>query len=271
MTEHAARQAARDLQAQYDLGEWDPWASDAPTTGETLSTYAARWLEDRRKRGLRSVTADDSRLRHWLLPTLGHKPIADVTRADVEGVRDMLDAQVRMASIAWKTAQNIWLVVGKLFADACNAKTRALRVLTANPCTGILPPDRGRERARTYLHPSELLALVACEAVDLAFRRLVAVAVYTYAREGELAALEWSDVDATHGTISVHRARDGKTGEVRTPKTQAGTRTVPIEPTLRPLLVAMGNEAGWSGRVFDRFPAQRDASRWLREGLLAAG
>jgi nitrogen fixation-related uncharacterized protein len=35
--------------------------------------------------------------------------------------------------IKWKTARDVWGVVSKMFDDATNAKTRALRVRETNP------------------------------------------------------------------------------------------------------------------------------------------
>jgi integrase len=275
MTEEEARGVARELQGEYDAGTWDPWAPPPPPTPktETLAAYSERWLKHRREvRGLRSVDDDESRLKHWILEEWGSLPMRDVTRVHIEAMRDHLDVSLETGLIRWKTATNIWTVCTSLFDDATNAKARTnLRVLDANPCIGVRPPEKGEQRAKTFLYPSEFLGLMQCELVDVTFRRLVAIAVYTFMREGELAALEWAAVDLEHGQIHVHQAENGKTFEVGRPKTAAGVRTVPIEPALVPLLEQMRRERPTDRRVFPAFPAQRDASAWLRKGLLAAG
>lgn len=174
----------------------------------------------------------------------GGRPVAAVTRDELETLRDDLDELVRDGRMAWKTALNTWGIVRKLFAEAAGAKKRELRVRATDPAAGIQPPDRGRARARTHLYPSELAAVLASPRVELRLRRLFALAVYSYCRIGELAALTAADVDLVHGVLDVHKAVDGKTRKVHAPKTPAGTRLVPIEPALRPLLEHLVAEAG---------------------------
>ena len=58
---------------------------------------------------------------------------------------------------------------------------------------------------------------------------MVALAVYTYARAGELAALEWTDIDLEHGTMHIHRSLDVKRGRgIKSTKSDVARR-VPIE------------------------------------------
>ena len=45
-----------------------------------------------------------------------------------------------------------------------------------------------------FLYPSEFLRFVNCDEVPIAWRRSVAIAVYTYLRAGELRVLRWEDV-----------------------------------------------------------------------------
>jgi integrase len=64
---------------------------------------------------------------------------------------------------------------------------------------------------------------------------LYAVAVYTYARSNELAALTWDDVDLEHGFIHITKSIDRETRQVKGTKTGT-TRQIPIEPALAPVL-----------------------------------
>src|SRR6185312_7375047 len=120
----------------------------------------------------------------------------------------VLDEKVRKGELSWKTAGNVWSTVRALFRDACRAKDDAFCVRDDNPTGNVAGPDRGVRKAKQYLYPSEFLALVSCEEVPIRWRRLFALATYTYVRAGELAALEWGDVDLVHGTIHVHRSVD---------------------------------------------------------------
>jgi hypothetical protein len=76
--------------------------------------------------------------------------------------------------------------VTKLFADATNFKVAALRVRDDNPCDGLPGPDRGERKAKQWLYPIEVQALLACEDVPIRWRRLYALGTYLYLRPGEL-------------------------------------------------------------------------------------
>jgi integrase len=69
------------------------------------------------------------------------------------------------------------------------------------------------------------------------WRAALALAGYAGLRLGELRALRWRDVDLEAGTLTVSRSLLPD-GTPKPPKTEAGTRTVPLLPALRRLLVA---------------------------------
>lgn len=247
-----------------------PRTAPAPE-GETVAAYLGRWHADRVERGLRSARDDEGRFNAHVAPQLGALPMVKVTREHIEAWVERIDARVRKGELSAKTAQNAWALLRKLFSDACRSKARALRVLAANPCADVAGPDRSPRKAKAYLYPSEATALLACERVPLHWRRIFALATYTYVRAGELEALEWEDVDLPHGVITVHRSADRETGETRTTKTAAGVRTVPIESALRPLLEAMHRESGGVGRVVPHMPSRELGASTLRKALGLAG
>lgn len=272
-----AKDFARIAQRSYDDGAWNPLApKDAGATettidgAETVESWSARWLAERSARGLASVRSDRGRMRKHVLRRWGHLPMAGITRAHLEDFVASLDDEVRAGSLAWKSAVNIWSIVTTMFDDACTAKARALRVLTADPTVDVRPPDRGVRKAKQYLLPREFMALWSCEAVHLARRELYAVAVYTYLRAGELHALEWPDADLEQGVLRVTRAVNYDTGDVRAPKTEAGIRALPIEPALLPLLQRMRSRRSGT-RVFDDSLFALDLAKALRKDLRAAG
>jgi integrase len=113
---------------------------------------------------------------------------------------------------------------------------------------GLHERERTARKAKQFLYPSEFLALASCPDVPLACRRAVAIAIYTYLRDGELRAVHWDggDVDLEHGVLSVTKAMRG--GSVKPTKT-GQTRRFLLEATLLPLLRAMHKEAGHKGPV----------------------
>lgn len=242
-------------------------------TTETVAEWSERWLEEREGRGLTSTKDDKSRLKLHVLPTLGTLSMGMVTRNDVEGLVEVLDGKVRAGTISWKTARHAWALVTRMFRDAKASKKRDLRCREDNPTTDVEGPDRGVRKSKQFLFPSELLALVACERVPQHWRRLFAVAVYTGARAGELAALDWQDVDLERGLLHIHRAADRLHGGTKSTKTGV-SRRVAIEPELLPLLVTMRAEAGGDEARGALLPFMANKSEWsknLRQYLAWAG
>ncbi len=101
-------------------------------------------------------------------------------------IGETVDADGSRRSFGWKTAENSWIVVKAMFRDARGAKDVSLCVRDDNPSEGVAGPDEGTSKAKQWLYPSELLALVSCERVPLRWRLLFALAVYTYMRAGEI-------------------------------------------------------------------------------------
>lgn len=246
-------------------------------TAETVNEWFDRWLEDREARGIATVGHDKSRLRRHVRDVIGTVPIADVTRDDIERVVEDLDRKILLPvghadHLEWKTAGNVWSLITKAFDDAANAKTRALRARPDNPAKGVKGPERGVQKAKQYLYPSEFLRVMNADdaKVPLRFRTLYAVAIYTFARAGELEALTWRDVDLEHGVVSITKAVDRKTGKVKSTKS-GETRRVPIEPNLYPLFQRLhAARANDDARVL-WLPDDEDRAVMLREHLLLAG
>jgi integrase len=239
--------------------------------GETVKLWSDRWISARRVRGLRSVSTDEARLSTHILPRLGSLPITKVTRADLEQFVEHLDGKVRapIKPISWRTASHIWGLVSKMFADACGAKQRDLRVRDDNPAISVHGPDRGVHKAKVYLWPSEFLSLVSCADVPLVWRRAFAITTCLYARAGEVNALSWEDVDLERRVVHIHRSADRDTGALNPTKTSVARR-VPIEPALVPLLEAMREQANGEGRVLAIDETDRKLSRQLQRCLRIA-
>lgn len=245
-------------------------------TKETVSEYAKRWCKAREVKGLACVGADRTLLRRHVLPVLGSRDVRAVGRDDMKELVAELDAKVQRGrdddgkSFGWKTAVNAWGTVKAMFRDAVASKRVDLCVRRDNPTEDVAGPDTGPKKAKAYLWPSEFLALVSCAKVPVRWRRLFALAVYTYARAGELAALTWEDVDLEHGILHIHRSID----RVRKRKAKAtkgdAARRIPIEPALVPLLQSMHIDAKGRGAVFG-MPSVGVLSKKLKTYLRRAG
>ncbi len=258
--EAGAREAAR-LSYEFLVGG----GAVSNAIEETVEEYAERWLADRVGR-VHSVSDDRGRVRLHVVPTLGALDARTFDRNDVETLRDDLDEKIVKGELAWKTVASVWTLVTSMCGDMMNAKKRELRVRDDNPSRDVKPPERGDRKAKQFLYPSEFLKLIECADVPLKFRRAVAIAVYTFVRDGELRAMRWDagDVDLEHGTVSITRAL-ARTGAVKSTKS-GETRRFAVEPALLPLLRAMHKTAKGKGPVvsFRDRHMSRDLRLWLQ-------
>jgi integrase len=198
-------------------------APDRATFADVFSEYqAARNLSQR-------TSAHELDLVGWHLSTLKTRRVQDVTASEVawllRGMRDTYSA--------W-TCVAVYRILRGTFALAVRRG-----ILTRSPVEGLARSEIPKQRnARTIavLDAERMAKLVAAGGSER-WRAALALAGYGGLRLGELRALTWADVDLEAGTLTVRRSllRDGTP---KPPKTDAGTRTVPILPALRRRLVA---------------------------------
>src|SRR6185369_4429867 len=184
-----------------------PPAEGSPS--ETVAQWYERWHEDRAARQAVTTTRHDrGRLAKHVLPLIGKRPMRLVSREEIEGVVSVLDAKIVGGEISWKTAATTWGCVTKGFRDAVASKTLTLRVRGDDPTLGVRPPERGAEKSKAFLYPSEFWTLITSrklthgEGLDArvaanvarAMRRWLrafTLATYLGTRAGELGALDW--------------------------------------------------------------------------------
>lgn len=255
----------------------------ASAAGETCDAWFERYVAYQRECGVTDPTKA-TRWNKWISPRIGSKPIALITRGDIEDIRDVLDGAVRgwiddgkgKERISGKSAMNVWSCLTSSFKAATSSKRRDLRVLEGkpNPCVGVEPPgDKNTRKARrkTFIRPNEAAQLLACDEIPIEWREVYAIAGYTYLRPGELRVLTWSDIESE--MIHVTKAWDYNEEAIKPPKTANGIRHVPVEATLAPLLKRM--REGKSPRdlvvpLLSSFGEDHLAESF-REHLLAAG
>lgn len=259
-------------------------------TAETANEWFGRYNAYQSELGQTDADKKRTRWEKWIAPIIGHKPMASVTRDDIEDVRDALDAAIEAwkregksagtkgRAISGKTAMNVWSCLTSSFKAAKNSKRRDLRALDGqpNPCADVEPPgdrDSRAVRRKTFVYPKEAIALLACEVIELEWREVYAVALFTYVRPGELRVLTWGDVDLQLGHVSITKAWDYRDEKIKPPKTRNGVRKVPIEATLAPLLRRM-REGKDGGELvvpcLSVFGEDHLAEQW-RKHLLVAG
>ncbi len=260
-------------------------ATVSGAAGETCDAWYERYHAYQIELGHSDVATKRSRWSKWMSPRIGTRPIASITRNDIEDIRDAIDASI----LGWKTegkggdrvsgktGMNIWSCLTSSFKAATSSKRRDLRVLEGkvNPCVGVEPPgdkDSRKSRRKTFLYPREAAALVGCKAIPIEWRETYAIALYTYLRPGELRVLTFADVDLDAGHVKITKAWDYDAEEIKVPKTRNGVRQIPIELALRPLVARMQEGKAASALVAPMLDAfgEDHLAELFREHLLLA-
>jgi integrase len=112
-------------------------------------------------------------------------------------------------------------------------------LLTRSPIDRLAPSERPKQRnpRRVVVLDAETMASLVAAGLSERWRAALGLAGYAGLRLGEVRALTWADVDREAGTLTVRRSLLPD-GTAKAPKTDGGTRTVPLLPALRRLLVA---------------------------------
>ena len=178
---------------------------------------------------------------------LGSAYLSDIRHTDlVRFVERLQQRKPRPSSSSIRNAINTVRVVYR--------RALSLGEVGANPTTGLVLPNGvgHRERAASAPEAAELL-----NALPSDLRPIYATAFYAGLRRGELRGLRWEDVDLAAGTIHVRRGYDDKAGEIA-PKSEKGTRTVPLVALLRDHLAEHKTRTGGAATHFV-FPGRRNS------------
>ncbi|MDE2254363.1 MAG: site-specific integrase [Betaproteobacteria bacterium] len=229
---------------------------DAGASGDTVAPAGATFatlLEHYRdqvsesKRGKRWEVA---RIHRTLRDPIAEVPLARLAQPAVVTWRDRRLKQVSPASV-----QREW----NLLSHACSLAVREWHWLVENPFTGVRrpPPTPPRDRLATEAELGRILLALSYQPglrPSTISQRIGAAAVFaveTGMRAGEIAKLTWADVAPTVATV-------------RSGKTAAATRRVPLSPVAQTVLSGLKPDpVDLTARVFDLATSQLD-SLWRK-------
>jgi len=193
----------------------------------------ARTVSPRTLRGYEDV------LRRYVLPSLGHREIADLHLREIDRLYGLMlagqlpkaheDDEKPPAALSPRSVRLAHTALSQALSQAVS-----WGLLTVNPTTGATIPT-GKPKEKNVLTASERARfLQVAEASD--YRVFYRTLIDTGLRPGEACALLWTDVDFSRETISVQRTMTrGADGEavLDKPKTAKSRRTVPMLGGLR--------------------------------------
>ena len=165
----------------------------------------------------------DRMQRVYLSPVLGSMELAAITPEDVQ--RCLLLAADRGGP---RQAQAVFSLIRAIMRRACRS-----RLVPWSPVEALDKPEHTPEEGK-QLTDRDYQAVLPFVRNDVA----LSLALFAGLRRGEICGLQWGDVDLQHGVLHIRRQRQRVDGQliVKTPKSAAGCRDVPISPELLPLL-----------------------------------
>jgi integrase len=189
-----------------------------PAAGRlTLGEYVTTWQSVQVHRST-TAAAFDSHLRNHILPMLGNRPLASVTRSEVQAW-----VKSRSEVLAPSTTAIVYAVLRMVFRAAV-----ADRIIAVSPCERIALP-KPPPREVVPLPRNAVLALI--NAVPERYRGLLVAAAGTGLRQGELLGLARDKVDFLRRILTVDSQLvqlPGRPPYIAPPKTRASYRSVPM-------------------------------------------
>lgn len=202
--------------------------------GEWLATSVTGQLKESTERGYRHV------INAHLLPAFGDVPINEIGTQAIE--RMLRGKQGTHKPTTLKTVLTV-------FRTILNTAVR-WRYIERNPATDVRYDFSTDANTRQHITRDQEQALFDLEMKPWE-RNLYRIAIETGMRQGELLALQWSDIDLERGVLFVTRsltrvatAYDDDGNKTRTslqfttPKTKAGIRIIPFPESVRSALAS---------------------------------
>jgi integrase len=217
----------------------------------TLNAWLDEWLETTVAARCRPSTARSYRdvARRYIRPAIGKKSLAKLTPEDVTR---MLVGLTARGDLSPTTVRYVYVVLRVAMGRALKSGR-----VTRNVATLVDPPTR----ATFELAPLSAVQVAAFRTA-IAGHRLEALfltALGLGARQGELLALRWADVDLEAGTVTIRATLDPLSGELGEPKTEHSRRTLRLP---LPVAIVMRRH-----RV-EQAAVRAQAKRWDSRGFV---
>lgn len=168
----------------------------------------------------KSLGLYDEKYNGYISPAVGAMKIKDVRDLHLQTI---LNTQ---AGKSYSHVSKLRMVMQELFRQA-----RRSRFIIYDPAEGLLLPDSVKRSHRTITEEERkhILAVAKEHPAGL----WVLTILYTGLRPGEAAALLWKDIDFDRNEIHVYKAVESGSRDIKSPKTEAGFRDIPMRKELR--------------------------------------
>ena len=173
------------------------------TFEEFWQVFTEKYIKQHHKPS--TINRDSSRIKLYILPFFGKKPITEINRSDIFAFKDSLSHVkgtctkcLRLLTTAFNQAE-LWEYIP----------------LNTNPCKGV--PKHPDNKMENYLTDEQLgqvekiLLKRATMGTESSYTiNALRLIIYTGCRKGEILSLQWEEVDLVHSCL---RLKDSKTGK----------------------------------------------------------
>ena len=192
-----------------------------------LAAWMDTWLNTYLP-NIEQTTKDDyeAKINLYIKSALGHIPLKSIKNEDIQiWVNNLKDKGVapNYKGLGAKTIRNAYNLLNPALEKAV-----VLGMIPRNPCVGTTLPKMQKYQAQVYTMADVQKALSVAD--DLSTYLMILLGAYVGLRRGEMAALQWENIDLVNQTITISQNRvHTKVGVIqKSPKTQAGKRTITI-------------------------------------------
>jgi integrase len=195
------------------------------STSITVQEAADLWLARCDRDGLEPTTTRAYR-QHvdlHIAPRIGSRKLSQLTTPFVNSFADQLLADGRSKDMAKR-------VLRSLSAIVIEAQRRGLVAINNVKAATPIKISK-RDKVRPEMPTKDELKAIIAATLDDRSRPLVLTAIFTGLRGSELRGLKWADIDLKTGVLHVCRRVD-RFNRFGPPKSEAGTRDIPLPPII---------------------------------------
>ena len=210
----------------------------------TLGEWLDRWINEYMIFTIRESTLDSYKamIKNQIKPYLGDRPLSALTTQELQKFYNTVKKKGRVNPDklhGTELADSMVRGIHMMLHEALDMAVR-LRLIVKNPTVGTTIP-KNNYPPKQILNDEQLDRFMKRIRQDELWYDFFYTELTTGLRRGEICGLKWEDFDAENGKLKVRRSvakRKGGGLNIGETKTETGTRTIVLPPSLLKTLVA---------------------------------
>jgi integrase len=210
-----------------------------------LDKYFVEWIERRHQKNLiKGSTYNKYKSYYYkhISPQLGKMKVKEIEKRHIENFQTDLNKKNKAEKGEGKINLNTCYRIMELLNNIFNSAVKD-EIIAVSPSRNVDITKVTEKKATETYHRAltvEEQELFMNEMKNDYYYEFIAMMISTGARYGEIAALNWQDIDTKKNVIHINKTvtcnKDGKTVIGETPKTSSSTRDIPITEGIKGIL-----------------------------------